>query len=91
MCYRGRNWEVASECPHLTGRVGEAYSLGFQRGEDPKYLMGIITLKHWAAYLVEKNRGGYNDKLEMFDLADSFLPGFRRSVREGGAAGVMCR
>ena len=28
----GRNWEVASEDPYLTGRVGEAYAQGFQQG-----------------------------------------------------------
>jgi hypothetical protein len=47
-----RNWEVSSECPTVSGKIGTAYSLGFQEGEDPQYLMGVITLKHWAAYLV---------------------------------------
>ena len=48
----GRNWEVATECPFLGGQIGKAYAQGFQvgPGEDgSKYLLGVITLKHWAA------------------------------------------
>ena len=87
----GRNWEVASEDPYLTGRVGEAYSLGFQNGpEDPEHLLGVLTIKHWAGYQVENNRMGYNDVVHSFDLSDSYLPAFRNSVLKGHAAGVMC-
>jgi beta-glucosidase len=73
----------------VSGAVGEAYSVGFQQGEDAKYLLGILTLKHWAGYQVEAKRGGYNDVMEPFDLADSFLPAFRRAVKKGKAAGMM--
>jgi beta-glucosidase-like glycosyl hydrolase len=89
----GRNWEVATECPWLGGQIGRAYSQGFQvgRGEDgTKFLLGVITLKHWAAYTVEANRGGYNSVVQPFDLMDSYLPAFREAVVEGKAAGVMC-
>lgn len=56
---QGRNWEVATEDPFLGGRIGEAYAKGFQTAAaDPHHLLGIITLKHWAGYSVEKNRGG---------------------------------
>ena len=68
----GRNWEVATEDPFLGGEIGAAYARGFQQGEDSRYLLGVITLKHWAAYTVEGNRGGYDDKVAAYDLADSY-------------------
>ena len=86
----GRNWEVATEDPYAAGEIAVAYAQGFQTGEDDRYLKGIITLKHWAAYLVEANRGGFNDKVAPFDLADSYLPAFRAGVVKGRAAGIMC-
>ena len=58
--------------------------------EDPNHLLGIITIKHWAAYLVEENRGGYDDHVNAYDLSDSYFPAFRRAVTHGNAAGVMC-
>lgn len=42
----GRNWEVATECPHLGGQIGLAYVTGFQtgKGEDSaKYHLRSIT------------------------------------------------
>jgi len=86
----GRNWEVASEDPYLSGEIGAAYAQGFQQGEDPRYLLGAITLKHWAAYSVEAHRNSFNAKISAFDLADSYLPAFRRAVLKGKAAGIMC-
>jgi beta-glucosidase-like glycosyl hydrolase len=85
--------EVATECPWLSGRIGTAYATGFQtgKGEDGgKFLLGVITLKHWAGYTVETDRSGYNSVITPFDLADSYLPAFRAAVRDGKAAGVMC-
>ena len=88
----GRNWEVASEDPYHSGEVGAAYAAGFQRGDadaaDSRFLKGVLTLKHWAAYNVEANRGGYDAQVPAFDLAGTFLPAFRRAVRKGGAAGM---
>ena len=72
-----------------TARIGVAYSKGFQEGEDPRYLLGVITLKHWVAYNVETNRNGYNAKVEAYDLSDSYLTAFKAAVMEGRAAGVM--
>ena len=82
-----------TECPWLGGQIGTAYSKGFQtgKGEDGgKFLLGVITLKHWAGYTVEEDRSGYNSIITPFDLQDSYLPAFRAAVREGKAAGVMC-
>ena len=87
----GRNWEVASEDPFVTGAIGAAYARGFQTDpEGGPFLLGVLTIKHWAVYTVEANRNGYNSVASPFDLADSYLPAFRAAVTEGKAAGVMC-
>eukprot|EP00039_Didymoeca_costata_P005612 m.83066 g.83066 ORF g.83066 m.83066 type:complete len:896 (-) comp12900_c0_seq1:42-2729(-) len=86
----GRNWEVGSEDPYVTGQIGIAYSKGFQEAEDPRYLLGVITLKHWMAYNVEENRAGYNSVVSRFDLGDSYLRAWRDSVLKANPAGVMC-
>lgn len=115
---RGRNWEVASSDPYLTGEIGAAYAHGFQ-GErpqrrivqkarchgfnhqslscdvaesltEPEYLLGVLTIKHWVAYNVEANRGGFNAVVSKFDLTDSYLRAWRPAVVDGRAAGVMC-
>ena len=77
----------------LGGQIGTAYSKGFQtgKGEDGgKFLLGVITLKHWAGYTVEEDRSGYNSIITPFDLQDSYLPAFRAAVRDG-KAGTVCR
>eukprot|EP00755_Sulcionema_specki_P002808 Sspe_Gene.119249::Locus_114633_Transcript_1_1_Confidence_1.000_Length_797::g.119249::m.119249 len=83
----GRNWEVASEDPLLTGRIGTAYSVGFQRNRaDPEFLLGAMTLKHYLAYNVETDRHGFNSEVAPYDLTDTYLPAFEMAVREGKAA-----
>ena len=37
----------------MSGLFGEAYTRGLQEGEDSRYLMAVVTLKHWDAYSVE--------------------------------------
>ena len=87
----GRNWEVATEDPFLGGQIGAAYAQGFQEGSNNSQpLLGVITLKHWAAYTVEANRNGANSEVTRFDLTDSYLPAFKAAVIEGQAAGIMC-
>lgn len=90
LCDRGRNWEVASECPYLTGQIATEYAKGFQTGSDDRFLLGVITLKHWMGYGVETNRTSYDSKISRFDLADSYLPQWKAAVENGRAAGVMC-
>eukprot|EP00041_Stephanoeca_diplocostata_P019651 m.427443 g.427443 ORF g.427443 m.427443 type:complete len:447 (-) comp21361_c0_seq35:2680-4020(-) len=86
----GRNWEVASEDPHLTGQIGAAYARGFQNGEDKRFLLGVLTAKHWAAYNVEADRKGFNSVVPRYDLAETYLAAFRTTVRQGNVAGIMC-
>lgn len=90
----GRNQEVPSEDPYVNGRFGEEYTRGLQRGEDPRFLQAIVTLKHWDAYSLEGSDGftrhNFNARVSKYSLASTYLPAFRRAVVEGGAAGVMC-
>lgn len=46
--------------------------------------------RHPRCLQVEANRGGYNDIVTAYDLADAYLPAFRRAVTKGKAAGIMC-
>jgi xylan 1,4-beta-xylosidase len=73
---------------------------------DDRYFQAVATLKHFDANSLEgphwtldgtwdpKNgtvsRHSFNAKISLHDLAMSYLPAFRQSVVEGGAAGVMC-
>jgi beta-glucosidase-like glycosyl hydrolase len=41
----GRNQEVVSEDPLLSGFFGSLYTRGLQEGEDDRYLQSISTLK----------------------------------------------
>ena len=81
---------MASECPYLTGQIAAEYAKGIQTGSDDRFLLGVITLKHWMGYGVETNRTSYDSKITRFDLVDSYLPQWRAAVQDGGAAGVMC-
>ena len=73
---------------------------------DPRYLQAVATLKHFDANSLEGpywtingtwspkdgtiSRHSVNAKISLYDLASSYLPAFKRTVQEGGAAGIMC-
>eukprot|EP00048_Salpingoeca_helianthica_P015648 m.227816 g.227816 ORF g.227816 m.227816 type:complete len:774 (+) comp17327_c0_seq1:3-2324(+) len=94
----GRNMETPSEDPLINGLYGTMYSRGMQQGDDPRYLMGVTTLKHFDANSLEGTWGPYknitrhtiNENISIYDLASTYLYPFAVSVIEGGAAGVMC-
>ena len=88
---RGRDWEVPSEDPYLTGQFGAAMARGFEHHPaDPSRLLGVLVPKHFLAYEVERNRHEYDDNVSRFDLMDSFLPGWRETIVKGGAHAAMC-
>ena len=98
------NMEVASEDPLLNGFFGQMYSVGMQVGDDPRFLQGIATLKHFDANSLEGNWPGPESmcpggictrhtidvNISRYDLASSYLPAFKRSVIEGNVQAVMC-
>ena len=94
----GRSQESVSEDPLVAGKYCAAVSAGLQQGDDPRYLLGVATQKHLAAYSLEDYgpnnnhewmRQTFNAVVTAFDLGDSYLPVFERAIREGGAAGIM--
>jgi beta-glucosidase-like glycosyl hydrolase len=83
----GRNSEVPSEDPFLTGSYAVGYVQGMQVGDDPKYLKMIAGLKHYAAYSVEDDRPTFIPNITTFDLWDSYLPHFKMGfAADGGNA-----
>eukprot|EP01065_Artemidia_motanka_P044419 TRINITY_DN631_c0_g1_i1.p1 TRINITY_DN631_c0_g1~~TRINITY_DN631_c0_g1_i1.p1 ORF type:complete len:845 (+),score=319.65 TRINITY_DN631_c0_g1_i1:82-2535(+) len=90
----GRNVESPGEDPHVCGEYGLAYSNGLQFGEDSSVLQSVVTLKHWAAYSVERYHGStrhnFDAEVSAFDLANSYFPAFETLIKSGNAKGVMC-
>jgi len=90
----GRNVESPGEDPLVCGRYGTAYSLGLQDGLDPTVRMATVTLKHWIAYSIESYNGVTRHNVDVnvsaYDLANSYFPAWEKTVKEGGARGVMC-
>jgi beta-glucosidase len=86
--YWGRTNECFGEDPFLTGRIGVAYVQGLQ-GNDPKYLKIAATLKHYAVYNIEKNRGSNSAKVSDRMLYEYYLPHFRDCIVEARAQSIM--
>ncbi len=84
----GRGHETYGEDPYLSGTMGAAFIKGLQ-GDNPKYLKAIATPKHFAVHSgPEKDRHSFNSKVSAKDLAETYLPAFRRCV-EAGAVSIM--
>ncbi len=85
----GRSQETYGECPYLTARLGVAFVKGLQ-GDDPKYLKTVATPKHYAVHSgPEHDRHHFDVDVSERDLRDTYLPAFKATVQEGGAASVM--
>src|SRR5919107_1316576 len=86
----GRGQETYGEDPYLTSRLGVEFVKGLQ-GDDPKYLKVVATPKHYAVHSgPEPERHRFDAKASERDLRETYLPAFRATVVEGGAASVMC-
>jgi beta-glucosidase len=86
----GRGQETLGEDPYLTGMLGTAFVQGLQ-GDDPRYYLAIATPKHLAVHSgPEPLRHGFNVDVTPRDLAETYLPAFRRSIVDGKAASLMC-
>jgi beta-glucosidase len=85
----GRGHETYGEDPVLTGRLAVAFIRGMQ-GADPTYLKTITTAKHYAVHSgPEAERHSFDARVSPRDLAETYLPHFERTVREGGVLSVM--
>jgi len=86
----GRGQETLGEDPYLAGTLGTQFILGVQ-GNDSKYLQAIATPKHFAVHSgPEPLRHGFNVNVAPRDLAETYLPQFRRAITDGKAASLMC-
>ena len=85
----GRGQETFGEDPFLSGLVGAAYVRGLQ-GDDPRYLKVAACAKHYAVHSgPERLRHGFNAKVSQRDLAEYYLPAFKRLVTDAKVESVM--
>lgn len=80
----GRNFEYFSEDPFLCGRLAAALVRGVQR-EEGYY----VTVKHFACNNQEDNRNWVSSNVSERALREIYLRAFERTVKEGGAKGIM--
>lgn len=86
----GRGQETLGEDPYLTGVLATEFIRGVQ-GDDPRYYRAIATSKHLAVHSgPEPLRHGFNVDPSPRDLAETYLPAFRRTVIDGKVGSIMC-
>ena len=79
----GRGQETYGEDPFLTGRLGVAFITGLQ-GSDPDHPTATATAKHYAVHSgPEPLRHGFDAKVSLHDIEDTYLPAFRDAVVDG--------
>lgn len=84
----GRNEEGYGEDPYLTGKASAAYVRGM-RGNDPKYIRAIATLKHFCANNNEEDRESCSANIDPRTKHEYYYEPFRRATVEGGAYSMM--
>jgi beta-D-xylosidase 4 len=86
----GRNQEVPSEDPFLSGEYAKHYIQGMQQRDAQGYLKMHASIKHFAAYNVEAGRAGFDGQIDKLNMVDTYLPAFEKGIKEGKAGGAMC-
>jgi beta-glucosidase len=85
----GRGQETWGEDPFLTGEMGTAFVRGLQ-GDNPRYLKTAACAKHFAVHSgPEKLRHSFNAQVSLYDLYATYLPAFKRLVKEANVEAVM--
>ncbi len=85
----GRGQETYGEDPYLTSRMGVAFVRGLQ-GDDPRHLKLVATPKHFAVHSgPEALRHGFDARVSLRDLHETYLPAFRACIVEAKAASIM--
>ena len=86
----GRGMETYGEDPYLTAEMAIPFIKGLQ-GNDPRYLKLVATVKHFAVHSgPESTRHSATVWPTDYDLQETYLPHFERTIKEGGAYSVMC-
>ena len=84
----GRGHETYGEDPFLTGEMGSAFVEGLQGKE--KHLKTAACAKHFAVHSgPEAIRHSFNSECSKKDLAETYLPAFRKLVRKAHVEAVM--
>ncbi len=83
----GRGQETFGEDPFLSSVLGSAFIKGIQG--DGEFLKAAACSKHYAGHSgPENDRHGFDAKISLRDLYETYLPAFEKTV-EAGVAGVM--
>ena len=77
----GRNSELPSEDPFLSGQYAVHYVRGMQQVSSG-HLKMLSYLKHYTAYNVETNRFVFVANVTQFDFWDSYLPQYKMALTE---------
>ena len=86
----GRGQETYGEDPYLTGTLASQFIRGVQ-GDDPTFYRALATSKHFAVHSgPEPSRHQFNVNPSRQDLAETYLPAFRRTVTDAKVASIMC-
>jgi beta-glucosidase len=86
----GRGQETLGEDPFLTGVLATQFIRGIQ-GPDARLSPALAASKHLAVHSgPEPLRHEFNVSPSRRDLAETYLPAFRRTVVEGKVASIMC-
>ncbi|MDR3287446.1 MAG: glycoside hydrolase family 3 C-terminal domain-containing protein [Prevotellaceae bacterium] len=86
----GRGMETYGEDPYLTAELAIPFIKGLQ-GDDPKYFKLIATAKHFAVHSgPESIRHSFDVMPNEYDMAETYLPHFKRVVQEAKVYCVMC-
>ncbi len=83
----GRGQETFGEDPFLSSALGSAFIKGVQG--DGEFLKAAACSKHFAGHSGPENaRHGFDAKISLHDLYETYLPAFEKTV-QSGVAGVM--
>lgn len=86
----GRGMETYGEDPYLTGELAVPFIKGLQ-GDDPKYFKLIATAKHFAVHSgPEPTRHSFDVWPNDYDMAETYTPHFKKTVKDAGVYSVMC-
>lgn len=85
----GRGQETWGEDPFFTGEMATEFVKGLQ-GDHPRYLKVAACAKHYAVHSgPEKERHTFNAIVSKHDLYDTYLPAFKKLVKEAKVEAVM--
>jgi beta-glucosidase len=86
----GRGQETYGEDPYLSGELAVDFIKGLQ-GDDPRYLKLVATIKHFAVHSgPEATRRFANVLPNNYDLYDTYLPHFKKTVEQAQVYSAMC-